>query len=159
MSQITGNLTIIYVKITDYFTIKYASITDDSTITFGWNNVQNFGLRCFLHLFLIFIQPMVTQEWNNVIYSVACLIKWSIKCQVGQLAWHLLLFMQSLTQSAFIEGRLRFKSSLTGSDYQPAVSQTVSELKFNQHFLSVRIRTFDFNSMSRRFYHCDDKTN
>jgi hypothetical protein len=55
MSQITGNLTIIYVKITDYFTIKYASITDDSTITFGWNNVQNFGLRCFLHLFLIFI--------------------------------------------------------------------------------------------------------
>jgi len=38
--------------ITYYLNIKYVSITDNSTITFGWNNVQNFGLQCFLHLFL-----------------------------------------------------------------------------------------------------------
>ena len=43
------------VKITDYLTIKYVNITDNSTITFGWNNFQNFGLQCFLHLFLTFI--------------------------------------------------------------------------------------------------------
>ncbi len=55
MSKITGYSTIEYVKITDYFTIKYVSITDDSTITFGWNNFHNFGLLCFLHLFLTFI--------------------------------------------------------------------------------------------------------
>ncbi len=59
MSQITGNY-VKYVKITDYLTIKYVSITDNSTITFGWNNVQNFGLQCFLHLFLTFISPTVT---------------------------------------------------------------------------------------------------
>ena len=65
MSQITGNSTIKYVKITDYFTLKYVSITDDSTITFGWNNVQNFGLQCFLHLFLTFIYfdtPLVIKK-------------------------------------------------------------------------------------------------
>ncbi len=33
-----------YVKITDYLTIKHVNITDNSTITFGWNNFQNFGL-------------------------------------------------------------------------------------------------------------------
>ncbi len=55
MSKITGYSTIKYVKITDYLNIKYVNITDNSTITFGWNNFQNFGLQCFLHLFLTFI--------------------------------------------------------------------------------------------------------
>ena len=55
VSKITDYSIIKYVKITNYSTIKYVSITDNSTITFGWNNVQNFGLQCFLHLFLTFI--------------------------------------------------------------------------------------------------------
>ncbi len=48
MSKITGHSTIKYVKITDYLTIKYVSITNNSTITFGWNNFQNFGLSAQL---------------------------------------------------------------------------------------------------------------